>query len=499
MSEGRSWTRTSTAVAESHLLWAAVVVLVALLLRLHRLTHEDFWLDEAITFARARMDWEPMVADTIRRKHIPTYFAVMHQLMALGDDERAMRMPSVIWGAMTCGVVYAIGARVASRTVGLFAGLFLATSVYQLRHAQEARMYTLYSLAAACALYGLCWLATAGEVRGAGVRGLSRRAWLAWGAVGLGTLLVLYTHNAGALFVGSLNVAALWVTWDARGHRLGWVRNWVVCQALALLAWAPWIPNVLRQSDAVAENWPGRRVTGEEVTELVRDLYLDADGSTAMALLCGAGCVLAVRALWRRQGLLWGLASMLVVGPLAAYLVSEHMRIFSLRILIWAAIPAYVLVAAGWAAVPRRLGLLPLLALLVLHGQNAADYYERPPRPAWQALVRELVEQTDEHSRILGGEAHRWTTYYWERHTRPLPARPLVRVRHLRRIKGSKKKRKLSVDLLSDGREHVWVIGQTWHRDFKEAVRRLQRSKRYRVGMRRRDGSAALVRFDRQG
>jgi hypothetical protein len=180
------------------------------------------------------------------------------------------------------------------------------------------------------------------------------------------------------------------------------------------------------------------------------------------------------------------------------------MRIFSVRIVLWAAIPAYALVALGYARLPRGVGLLPLGALLAMQAQNAVAYYDREPRPAWQSITRELVAQTDPDSRILGGEAHRWTTYYWERHTAPIEARTLTRVRHLRRDLEKAKAAgqgngKLTVRVLSDDRDRVWVIGQTWHRDFKDAVRKLRRDPSYRLAFRHVDGSAALFRFERDG
>src|SRR5690349_2741200 len=85
-------------------------------------------------------------------QHPPLYYTLLHFWMRLGDGEAIVRGFSALWGILTLPVIYAIGARVGGRALGLLAMLILALSPMHVQYAQDARMYAMLTFFASVAL-----------------------------------------------------------------------------------------------------------------------------------------------------------------------------------------------------------------------------------------------------------------------------------------------------------------------------------------------------------
>jgi len=86
-------------------------------LRLFQLGKPNFWYDEAETVGYASKLFP------IRDIHPPTYYAVVHLAMELGDSEFWVRLPSFLMGVAAVAMVYAIGRLIVSNQVTLIATL----------------------------------------------------------------------------------------------------------------------------------------------------------------------------------------------------------------------------------------------------------------------------------------------------------------------------------------------------------------------------------------
>jgi hypothetical protein len=485
-----------------HAVPLSIVGVVALATRLYQLGSESLWIDEAITFGRMRLPLPELIADTIKRKHLPTYFLMLKGWTALGDSEWMLRFPSALFGALSALLTYGVGVLLHGRVAGLVAGLLIAVSAGQVHYGQEARMYALLTLATTLALFGLTWLARdpasaaawpfrsardAGE--GLAVDASMPRAAPAagmrpgWFAVLAGTVLALYTHNTAAFFVVALNVAAFGVWLGAPGVRAGWARNWLLCMACALALWSPWLPTLLGQTDDVREHWKGRAATYEWTRDVLRDLYAFGDVSGASGLLVLVLIALAAFALRDRKRLFFSTLLFATAGTLCAYAASQVVPMFYRRLLIWTGPPWFVLLGVGVALLPRIGAALVGGALLSLLIPGLMGYYARDTKPAWRPLIERLARESDERSLILSARAERFLTYYYERRSDPLPRRPFVKVRSP------------ELNRFVRGESEFFLIGQTQEADFKQIQKAITRSHKYKAAWTQRHQNAILIKY----
>lgn len=223
----------------------AGVVLLGLGLRLAFLNAEGFWFDEFCTWRQMQMPLDAMMEDlVIADVHPPLYQLFLLAWSALfGAGEWALRLPSVLFGVLAIGVVYALGAELFDRLTGLFAAGILATSEFAIHYSQEARSYSLLLLLSGLAAF--TWLRRA--------RAPDDRRW--WWAFILSAVLLAYTHVFGVLFVSFLGAADAWSAvgqWRREGsmprERL---RRWVSEYGLIVLFFAAWLPALWFQTRRV--------------------------------------------------------------------------------------------------------------------------------------------------------------------------------------------------------------------------------------------------------
>ena len=260
---------------------SAVVVLVALVLRLIGLEAESVWFDEGHTLIVTRMSTSDAVAALARDVHPPLYFlALAAWIRAFGASDAAMRSLSVLFGVVAVAGMVALGRRLGGTRAGLAAGLFAAVSPYFVAYSHEIRPYAL--------LLALSVLSTLALLRLAErPASTTRRAIYA-----LALASLPYTHAVG-VFVGLAQ--ALWVLVRVArprpGDPPGLLRAALLCGGVALALFAPWIPTFLRQEESVrTTGWiarPGWK-------EFHRAVLAHAGGELAFAALaalalCGLG------------------------------------------------------------------------------------------------------------------------------------------------------------------------------------------------------------------
>lgn len=220
------------AMLASPYLRAAALAGLALALRCVGLGSAPLWLDEAVSHRFAGLGWRPLLAALELDSGPPGYYLALELWMAVaGDSEAALRALSALFGAALVAAIYAAGRRLFGETVGLTAGLLTAVLPLLVRLGQEARGYTLLSLAGLGAMVGLAlWIEE------------GRRRWLALHAGSL--LAALYTHNTAVfLFAAALTFAAL------AALRTGARLRPFAGLAIATVGYLPWVPFLLRQAE----------------------------------------------------------------------------------------------------------------------------------------------------------------------------------------------------------------------------------------------------------
>lgn len=179
--------------------------------------------------------------------HSPGYFVTAYAwTRAAGDGTARLRLLSALASLAALPLLGALAWRLfRDRTVALVSVALAALSPLQIRYAQEARSYALWSVTLLAAMLAA---SIAGE----------RRTRSAWSAVALAFAAALYVHPLSLLVIPALLLLAA----DAAAERddvphATRVAAGAVC--VAIVAWLPWMLVVLenRQQSARTAAWMG--------------------------------------------------------------------------------------------------------------------------------------------------------------------------------------------------------------------------------------------------
>jgi mannosyltransferase len=294
--------------------------------------------DEAFSW---RLTTAYPVAEIIRRTgvdvHPPLYYLLLKPWIGVfGDGPTSLRSPSVGLAVATLVLVYALARDVfrwsvaapdedSARAAGVVAALLVATSGAHIRWSGEARMYSL-----ACLLgVASTWLLARGALGPA----RSRRGDAAvWSLYALTACLALYTHNY-MIFLVAGQVAWILLFGPGRaagpaapdgppgGRRLAGL----AAAALAVAAYAPWIPVLLWQAGQVHRDYWFARPSSYDVARSWADLLVPrnqmiwGDDRAAVGLVVLSGAVVAWLAVsgGRAGGLLATVIASTTLAPVA--------------------------------------------------------------------------------------------------------------------------------------------------------------------------------------
>lgn len=219
-------------VSRSYVLIAGIL-LAGLVLRLLRLDSQPLWFDEGYSFYFAHLPVPALLAATAVDIHPPLYYlALKAWLMLVGHGAPCLYLPavvsarllSVLWGALTIPILWAIGRRVGRERAGRWAALLLAFSPFHIYYSQEIRMYGMVTFLTSLGV----WLT---------LEALERRHAVWWAGAGLALLAALYTQYY-AVFV--LLALVVFLAVDRERRRKSWRAGGVVLAGIAL-AYLPWV------------------------------------------------------------------------------------------------------------------------------------------------------------------------------------------------------------------------------------------------------------------
>jgi len=385
--------------------WCGAIVTIGLLLRLIRIGHQPFWLDEALTFQRIHLNLPDLVNDSFANRHMPSYFLLLQMLLPFGTDAALLRLPSALLGAASIGVIFAIARRVGGLGAAAVAGLLMAFSPLQVQYGQEARSYTLVTLLIAVALWGLVRLAQDPQRASLGMRrpGFDGIGWASYLFGTVGALDVL-GDAAPWLLASNLAFALIW-------HRLrhtptlrgSFQRNWLLSQAVVAACCLPlYGAIVMANGSHMLENFNWiPQLSWRNIWIATKSVYLMRMATvvqyglmpTAVPLLGPLVALLGMVGMYRMHRSLDGRVLLLafLTLPLLLLTVSLFKSMLLPRYILWSAAPFFVLAGLGAAALPRR-GLIALsTALVLLAAVNLAPVYRLETKPRWDVTAATLA------------------------------------------------------------------------------------------------------------
>ncbi|MCL5962028.1 MAG: glycosyltransferase family 39 protein [Chloroflexi bacterium] len=329
--------------------------------------------------------------------HPPLYYYLLHFWSAfVGTSELALRWLSLVSGLLLVSVVYALGRRLFSPTVGLLAAVFAAVSPFLVYYSQEARMYSQVAFLAALSFYLFARLIplVTGEERivrpDPGARGGSRpwlpgvmvarapepamsRSTLPAGTNRQGLLVacyvlvtaaMLYSHYFSFTILAAQNVAALAliVLTISRKEPFRRLAGWVVLQAVIVTSYVPWLILTARQ----LQSWPSIS-EGFSLGTLVRRVFLvftfglssDAAATpnreAVFYALALAACLLSLICFRKKAFSVTLVIFYLALPVLILYFLSLKRPMYNPKFLLLAA-PAYCLLLAAGLESIRKTG-----------------------------------------------------------------------------------------------------------------------------------------------
>ncbi|OGO04553.1 MAG: hypothetical protein A2Y73_04965, partial [Chloroflexi bacterium RBG_13_56_8] len=222
----------------------AIIMLVAVGLRLYRLDAQSLWNDEGTSVALAQRDLATIARNAAQDIHPPLYYYLLHYwLAAFGSGEWAVRFFSALGGTALVLATYFLARRIFSSLIASLAAVFSALSPFQVYYSQEARMYIFASLFGLLSMLAFVhWLdCHAEEIPG-------KVPWLSTVAYVVASILAIYSHYFAFTVILGQNIAFLvWLIYRHRGEPRPWPRTrhlairWSLMQAIVLVAYVPWL------------------------------------------------------------------------------------------------------------------------------------------------------------------------------------------------------------------------------------------------------------------
>ncbi len=239
--------QTRIAALKKYRFWAtwfslAIIVLIALALRLPGFGESGLWNDEAIVAAVAEHPFPELLEEVRRDAHPPLFFIIERFIrLGLGFEgwtEAGVRAISLVLGIITILVIFLVGRQMISNRTGLLAAFLLAISPMHVHYSREGRNYTLLILLVIMAMSCVVSMYRRPNVR-----------------IGFLTALVfialVYTHSVSFFILAPVGIMLL-VSLLRRGDKES-LTSLGVTISVSLVGILPWLPTLLSQSSRISK------------------------------------------------------------------------------------------------------------------------------------------------------------------------------------------------------------------------------------------------------
>jgi 4-amino-4-deoxy-L-arabinose transferase-like glycosyltransferase len=395
--------------------WPVIVLLIIIgaSLRILHLGKASPWLDEAITYDRALAS----VPDIIKASygwdiHPPTYYVISHYMVQFGHSPEALRLFSVICGVLSIPIFYFLAREIFGRKrEAAVATLLLVLSAYQIRYAQEARMYTLFFLVS---LFALLFFYRAFKRQ-------QKRDWFLWAGF---SIINFYVHYFAIFLMASQVVFYLIHLIQTKTLRQLFKQHRIFLWAslLMMVGCLPAVPLLIQQATTKINSYGVKQPTVNPLMFVLVFLKYSFYPNTlaeplwerGLKYIFGAFTFFGAIIAWKqRRNMIIFCATIIVISLALGWLVS-HIVFFSLtfRYLYFLNAPMLLLLALAVTAVvdkikpgsaaKKTLALATVLgAICMLDAYILANYYENPREPDWRAGFSHIKQNCRENEVIV--------------------------------------------------------------------------------------------------
>ena len=369
--------------------WVVCLLVIASALRLAALGRQSFWYDEAVSVWLASHPVADLLSGRVGDLGNPPLYPALLRVWTLifGNGDAAVRALSALLGIATVPLVYAVGRRILGVGAALAGTFLFCLAPFHLQMAQEARTYTLLTLAGVASVYVL-------------LRALDQpQQWRWWITLGLVVGVMALSHYFG-LFLAVAEAGYLLVV--RRRDRPVLARA-AAAFALSAVLFALWLPSLLEQLavkgnlSRSADSWYLHLFATPLVFGVGPTLVWKDNASSwrlaagALAVVLFAVCLLL--GIFRNRGrpgwgLLLGWLTVPVAVPALISLLASPL--YNTRYVILASLPFYLFAGAGLASLPaasRALGLAGVAGVMLL---SQGSYFAAPIKHQWREAAAYL-------------------------------------------------------------------------------------------------------------
>ena len=222
----------------------ALLIILASIERIYGIDRQSLWSDEVFAVMISYKHhfnniWPLLLNDS----HPPGYVTLMYWLLPwIGYSDVAIRAQALVYGIFWIPLVFWLGKRWFSASVGLLAAALVASSYSAIYFSQEARAYSM--LVTFCLGNLICFL----EIL------FAKRLLRAY-SIGfiISSILILYLHYTCFVFFAA-EVLLYLIFWMSR-HRKGSIPEMAKIFGIPLLVYSPWLGVMYNHLTDTSRNW----------------------------------------------------------------------------------------------------------------------------------------------------------------------------------------------------------------------------------------------------
>lgn len=360
----------------------AVVILLglALLARLIRLTAFDLWYDEAYIAYTALMDFRLIATGEVLDIYPPLYFVIVHLLFQGQFSLALFRGLSVFCSLASLFMIYLTVRHALGLNLALTSVLLLVIHPFQVYYAREGKVYAFLTFLVFSYLYLL---------RKVIENPANKVGWLGFVLV---YASIIYTHyHAVAVLVAGFVYVILDRTIPAKARR-----GFLLSTALVAVTFIPWVVVLLEKLTRTFNSKNITYIPELSIKRLVSLGYTFTAGYNSPPIVGGLATILSlllvakgIYSLRARRELLWFFLAFLLIPPLFILLLSIPLPMFMERHVIYSAGIYFILVALGVASFSSclvRAGIITLV--LAAQGLALCNIYLNKMPVQEQAVTR---------------------------------------------------------------------------------------------------------------
>ena len=364
-------------------------LIFGLIIRSYNLGSHNLWFDEVITFVSAKYFREinlyKLSSFMSLLNHHLYYLLLNLWTVYFGKSELALRSLSMIFGILSIPLIYKLGKLFFNERVGLISAFILSISPIHIWYSQEARGYSLSTFLVMSIVYFY-------------IAAVERNKLHLWIGFIVSSILAVYSNYF--CFYIIISTGALIFLKNYRYL----LKRWLESFCFILIAFLPQLPNLLKQSISIEENfWIPRPHLSSIVTTL-ENFNVGYNATAGIHfftfILFSSLLLLGIQRWWQeKRKELISLISFLFIPIIFTFLISQKMPIYLDRQLMLFSPFYYIIVAAGLEKIELRvvkiivyLSML-LAVLLCLHNyfsyriplsqrHHVGVYVKKPVKPA---------------------------------------------------------------------------------------------------------------------